>query len=1424
MADSVKPTPPVFPWIRYWAAAAQTPLTEDSYLLPPGDRGWLKQTQTAELRTLAELNEIACLILLGGPGLGKTYELANEGGRCAGSANETVLLVDLKRHGPDLFREAVFGDPKFEHWKRGEHPLTLILDSLDECWEQVKDLIPALVLKLKPVLARTGHPALKLRLGCRAAEWRCEATAKLEELFGKPEKGEAARVQTWQLAPLTRDDVALAASCSGLADSGEFLDELAANDLNALAAHPLTLDLLLAEAKEGRPLGPTRIDIYRRGTLQLAHDPHEEPGVEPQNRHTTRESRRLIAARLAAHGVLSRRYLYRLPNSPKGPTEGVLEPADLLEPRESGTPAPAAQGLSPDELRETCRCGLFRGAGEDCVTWQHQAYAEFLAAEFLAARKPVRNESLTQTLLAVVSDIGTTKPRIYPPLEELALWLIELHPELFERLLPANADVLIRCHPSILTEARRAQMVDLYFEQMRRHETEAQDGKATLPLSRLTHAGLPGQLRRLLLDRAEPVDVRRSAITIAEACNCRELADDLIEVIFREGEDVRVTHGAAWCLRLWAKGGTEAPPFAPTLRERLLAEPERPDLEVLGCILPLLWPTCLSTEELLPFLTRKGQERSITSYDMLLHSELLARVRPEDLPKILRWASTLSIKRRDYHVDRQAEFVQQAARMAFSQLDEQPDVLPALVRLAISWSHYDHPSILPPKDEKPLAQDVRRRFWSALLAEPDTEKISGSFSQLAEPRGVFFVGEDLPWAVDEAVRTFGTPIGGRWQNLVSWLTRWEEQADIEKIWPLVEASTSFAELVALRTSYQLVEYDAPNWRKTQFYRNQEAERQRQELAPIEDRLSQALDFFAQGKEEALWWATEVLFLVEDERGEFNPSHGRAEPPVRHRLSEAFHTRFVAAARAYVIATPAPTPNELHLDTVPKRNVCVVRLASYFAERKFAELEALPNEWWTDWLPALLIYQSWSFGQEDAVWGRIIETGRMRQPEAFHTALRLWVKTSEAIGIEDKAWFSETLLADPVVRGILREQVLSVDARRSQAHAIGRMLLKVGDAELETALVERMAQQGADRPTCHPHAPLAAALLLFLRSDRWAVAIAEEMANQPAWASGVLNALFTPGNLPAGWISVLPAGLLARLWETLLQLVPKTPWKPGEASVVTVDHEIWKLQNILLNQLHAQTTPEAVTVLEKLIERRPDDAGWLGGMLAHVRRAARREGWQPMKTLEAARFLKESGPRPIRNLGDLCDAVMDSLERYQAYLRAPNRPTELWNERGSKRTIYTPKDENVLSNCLVTHLRRDLGAQKVWAEREVEVRRGTAAEKGDNPDLVVTAPNLMNPEQTLRLYVEVKCAWNVEAISGMGAQLFDRYLRTADCGIYVLAHYACATWNDPKDNRREKYLHSVAKAEAETQLEAERLRLQQTRPDKRLAAFFLDASL
>ena len=75
---------------------------------------------------------------------------------------------------------------------------------------------------------------------------------------------------------------------------------------------------------------------------------------------------------------------------------------------------------------------------------------------------------------------------------------------------------------------------------------------------------------------------------------------------------------------------------------------------------------------------------------------------------------------------------------------------------------------------------------------------------------------------------------------------------------------------------------------------------------------------------------------------------------------------------------------------------------YFAEQDFALMESLPDTWWQNWLPALLVYHGHTFGQDDTVWCRIVETGHRRCPEGFYCALRLWLQTSDAVGIDSNS--------------------------------------------------------------------------------------------------------------------------------------------------------------------------------------------------------------------------------------------------------------------------------------------------------------------------------------------------------------------------------------------------------------------------------------
>jgi hypothetical protein len=75
---------------------------------------------------------------------------------------------------------------------------------------------------------------------------------------------------------------------------------------------------------------------------------------------------------------------------------------------------------------------------------------------------------------------------------------------------------------------------------------------------------------------------------------------------------------------------------------------------------------------------------------------------------------------------------------------------------------------------------------------------------------------------------------------------------------------------------------------------------------------------------------------------------------------------------------------------------------------------------------------------------------------------------------------------------------------------------------------------------------------------------------------------------------------------------------------------------------------------------------------------------------------------------------------------------------------------------------------------------------------------------------------------MEQQLLKRYLRGLPCGIYVVAHFNCASWSDT-DYRKKEGFSGKLLDELSSILETERLRLIATTP-LRLDLMTLDASV
>ena len=288
-----------------------------------------------------------CLILLGEPGMGKTYAVLRESRRLDSLRRDNTMVhfVDLLgSESPQHVRERLFRNQTYRDWTAGRHQLTYFIDSVDKTATPVDHVLAELHNELRAA----DVFRLRLRLVCRDFDWSVSFADALRSLWGESADGES-KVQVFQLAPLSHGDIRLAARRNGL-DPDKFLQDLEAADALALATIPLTLEMVLRTGE----LTSKRLELYEKGIRRLCRQTEERDVSEKRLSEHVR-----TASSMAAIMLLGDRYKVEIES--ESMRESVLSVRDLLR---------DADSENEEKLtRETLKTGLFQGDRQR--TWIH---------------------------------------------------------------------------------------------------------------------------------------------------------------------------------------------------------------------------------------------------------------------------------------------------------------------------------------------------------------------------------------------------------------------------------------------------------------------------------------------------------------------------------------------------------------------------------------------------------------------------------------------------------------------------------------------------------------------------------------------------------------------------------------------------------------------------------------------------------------------------------------------------------------------------------------------------------------------------------------------------------------------------------------------------------------------------------------------
>ena len=713
----------VYPWKRFWyPREGLASLADDGFLLDP-DSEYARYYQSDAV-PYASISDTQCLILFGEPGIGKSialraeFEAVKAGVAATGDAADWFDLRDFSSE--DRLERNILESEKVENWQGSQNTLHLFLDSLDEGLLRIDNISRVLL----SVLEKLPTPRLRLRIASRPLDWQASLERGFVEIWGQD------NVRAYQLAPLRKADVVVAAESSRI-DGGQFIDQVVSRDVVPFAVKPVTLTFLLGFFEKGQALPVSRTELYHEGCKRLCEEQNLDRRDSPKTRGTLVPSQRMdIASKIAAMTQLSNRSGIWLG------LDAELQPEDLsIESIVGGTEGEPNREVEVNltTVRESLGTGLFSSRGLTRQGWQHQTYAEYLAAYNLNLHKllPKRLKPL------ILHPDGSGK--VIPQLRELSVWLAGMDSRVFQMLVRSDPEVLLRSDLAVATNADRADLAKHLLKSFESGGVTESLWSIRDGFVRLNNPELVDILRPYLSDSSRPWEARVAAIEMAKACKLTAFQTGLVDIALNQEDPTRVRVAAAEVIA--SAGDATARQALRPLALGLAGDDPRDELRGYG--LMATWPEHLTADELFSALTPLQEADHLGGVYYRFLDGIASQLKPEHFLAGIGWARRHCRGRDD--VDRLHKVASEILEQAVSHIDQASVASPLAIALF----------------ERMLVYTDCDRITAKLLASGDAAR--RTVAQLMFPsaateseHAAYFVMEacaitphDIPWLLDE---------------------------------------------------------------------------------------------------------------------------------------------------------------------------------------------------------------------------------------------------------------------------------------------------------------------------------------------------------------------------------------------------------------------------------------------------------------------------------------------------------------------------------------------------------------------------------------------------------------------------------------------------------------------------------------------------
>jgi hypothetical protein len=1203
----------IYNWTRFWC------LRDGGYHID-GNGFLVRSEYFKDTFEFASIADIPCLILLGEPGIGKSYAVGDAVRLVSKSCGkDRCFPLDLRSYGSeDRLYDALFKSEEVRHWLDGDYRLHVFLDSFDECLLRIDNIATLLEDELKT--GRYPIDRLLFRIASRTAEFPHSLEKALQEIWGAEEK-----VKAYELCPLQTSDVWEAATVNAVSPK-DFFAEIHAKNAGTLAARPITLRLLLNLFSKSNHLPDRLTDLYEQGCRVLCDEQNEDRRTSTRLRGALSADQKLIiAARIAAVMVFCNKAAVW-----KEAEVGEYEEADVLLRDLSGYNEASHNvplDVTEERIRETLfNTGLFTARGPHRMGWAHQSFAEFLAAWYVS-----RHNLETEQLLSLITQPSDLQRPVTLQLQETAAWLASLRADIFNEILIRDPVLLLRSDVASFSTEMRAKLVSELLNVFA--EEKASDWG--LNYQRLKHPNLASQLLPVIKDKGANYLARRFAIDVAEACQLQGLQNDLAALILDQTEPDYVRANAGYAL--WRVGDAET-------RKRIKhlainGSPNDQDERVRGIALLCNWNDNMTAEEAFASLVHSPNLHD--SYSLFL-GHFTEKLGVEDLPVALRWIKDNGSEfEGDYSVGR---VIDEVMLLAWRHL-ETPEVVglfaeASLVRLrsfehdVIDLSNIDRPERFT---EELSDRQKRRAAFKAIVPLVDEDKHDSFFvsdSRILQPRK-----EDLPWLLEQLNEATSEEKQKPWlQFLGRFYSGWEVDPDAFTI--LYEAYED--NNTAVRKYYSWV-FTVVGLDTTEASQQREAHerliaprKQREERLKEEvlnpsprQRLLSSLEKLENGDMDS-WWRLNLELPLRPfgnrqylDELQFDltklPGWQEADGPTRKRI--------VDAAKRYVVDGQPGNDEWVGTNIVFRPAFAGYRALYLLLAESAAFVEELSDDLWAKWAAIIVSYPLNSFGGDEVIpHQQLVERAYRAAPdEVIKTVLKL----IDGANQKDESFYFPQRLE------------VCWDGRFKNA-----LHNKLIDGTLKTKTWGQLLEDLVTRKDIATRSVTQSALSLFIdgqcERERALCAAASLMRHAEGndwwpfvWNAIKKDAVFGRTLIERVCDQARPASRFSdddatEFFFWLVKAFPpdEDPELPtGHAFAVTPRMEITTFRDSFLHELKQRGTSESLSALEKIAAASSQLEKKLHWILIEARNNVRRHTWQPLTPAALLALLKK--PHPLK---------------------------------------------------------------------------------------------------------------------------------------------------------------------------------------------------